>query len=533
MMSILSRPYRLLRSVLWGRRGASSTCIGCQHDAVAIGTAPTLESRSAGPVCFAVLGLVAGSTAVLADPAVVAQLGIPEPYTGELPSLAELNLRDARLELVLDGLVNPRAFEFLSDDELLITEIGGRLWRYRLGSAAPELVEGVPAVATRHEQTGLLDVAIQPGDPASPWVYLSYSLEDPQAPGYFLTAIGRGRLSGTQLQGFETLLEAGPYGWSPSNFGGAMAFDAEGDLYVSIGDRSEDGVAQRGDRLQGKILRLHADGRTPADNPFVDDPAIDDRIWALGVRNPQGLDFDRQTGRLYEAEHGPMGGDEVNLIRRGGNYGWPTITYGQSYTQLRIGIGTHAEGMIQPLWYYLPSIASSPLLVYRGAMFPEWDGDLLVGALKGQHVSWLDLDEDRVRASTPILRELNARVRDLKTGPDGAVWILTQTRGLFRLHRAPAEPPGAAPADPALIYSLVCAGCHDHGAYQAPNPAVAADWTRILAQPIELTYRHSFEGKGNMPARGLCDLCDDQALRQTIDWMLDRARAPAAPSGAD
>lgn len=449
------------------------------------------------------------------------QAGVPPAYVGELPSLAALNIRDARLEEVLSGLDRPWAFEFIDERTLLISETGGRLLRYTVGEA-PTAITGLPPIATDQEQTGLLDVALHPHFADNQRLYFSYAQADPQAPSYYRTVIATARLEGSELQELETLLAADPYGWSPSNFGGALAFDADGYLYISIGDRSEHDLAQRGDRLQGKILRLHDDGRTPIDNPFVDDPAVDDRIYALGVRNPQGLDFDVRTGRLYEAEHGPLGGDEVNHIVAGGNYGWPTITYGRSYAMEPLGVGSHQSGMRQPLFYYLPSIATSPLLVYRGRMFAEWDGDLLIGALKGQHVSWLDLDGDRVRSEYPILGELGDRIRDLKTAPDGSIWILTQNRGLFRLHRPPASTTASAAVDPAVIYGLVCSGCHDHGAYQAPNPAVAAQWQAILAQPLDDTYRHTLQGKGNMPARGLCEICTDQHLRDTVDWLLQR-----------
>jgi glucose/arabinose dehydrogenase len=456
------------------------------------------------------------------------QQGVPAAYHGELPSLAALNIRDARLDTLLTGLDRPWAFEFLADDEVLISEIDGRLLRYRFGTAAAQVVEGLPAIATGQEQTGLFDVALHPDYARNGRIYFSYASENPAAAGYYMTVVATALLRDLRLESLDVLLEAGPYGWSPSNFGGALAFDEEGFLYVSIGDRSEHDLAQRGDRLQGKILRLHDDGRTPKDNPFVDDPGIDERIFALGVRNPQGLYFDPPSGRLYEAEHGPLGGDEVNIIRAGANYGWPTITYGKTYAMEPLGVGTHQAGMRQPLYYYLPSIATSPLLVYRGTMFAEWDGDVLVGALKGQHVSWLDVDNDGphaiVRSEYPILNELTARIRDLKTAPDGSIHILTQSGNLHRLHRPPRTAQTSAPVDPAVIYALVCAGCHDHGAYQAPNPVVASEWARILAQPIEQTRANTLEGKGNMPARGLCEICTDQHLRDTVDWLLERVR---------
>lgn len=447
-------------------------------------------------------------------------------YSGALPSLVALNIRDARIAAVLSSLDRPWAFEFIAADEVLITEIGGRLLRYRFGDAAPRPVSGLPELSTSHEQKGLLDVALHPDFARNGRIYFSYVKADDNAPQYTLTAVASAVLDGEALRELGTILEAAPYSWTPSNFGAALAFDAEGFLYVSIGDRGEHDLAQRGDRLEGKILRLRDDGSVPADNPFVGKPDVDDRIYALGVRNPQGLDFDPVSGRLFEAEHGPLGGDEVNLIEAGGNYGWPTVTYGKSYQMESMGVGTHAPGMRPPLFYYLPSEAISPLLVYRGAMFPEWDGDLLVGALKGQHVSRLDLDGDVVRSEYPILGELKARIRDLKTDADGALYVLTETGVLYRLYRdGKRDFEKSALASPEMVYDLVCAGCHTGGAYGAPNPAVAAGWERVLAQPRELTYRHTLEGIGAMPARGLCHLCTDEQLRATADLMLERAAA--------
>ncbi len=446
-------------------------------------------------------------------------------YRGELPSLEAMNIRNARLATIVEGLDRPWAFEFMAEDEVLITEIGGRLLRYRFGENAPRAITGLPAIATSNEMLGLLDVALHPDFARNRRIYFSYSKADENAEPYTLTAVATAVLDGETLREVRIILEAGPYSWSYSNSGGALAFDADGFLYVSIGDRSEERLAQRGDRLQGKLLRLADDGTVPADNPFVGNPDIDDRIYALGVRNPQGLYFDRVSGGLYEAEHGPLGGDEVNRIEAGKNYGWPTISYGMSYRLEKIGLGTHAPEMTQPLFYYLPSEAISPLLVYRGAMFPEWDGDLLVGALKGQHVSRLDLDGDRVRSEYPILGELKARIRDLKAGADGALYVLTQTGVLYRLYRDSQVQTEAVPlATPELVYDMVCAGCHAGGAYGAPNPAQPAQWARVLAQPITQTYRHTLEGYGAMPERGLCDLCTDEQLRQTVDLMLERAR---------
>lgn len=454
----------------------------------------------------------------------------PIPYQGDLPSLAAVNLRDARLERVLDGLTYPWGLAFIDEDQMLITEIGGRMLRYELAARKLTPIGKVPKVVTEHEQTGLLDVVVHPGFADNRWVYFSYVAADTESGRYYLTAVDRARLVDDELVDRERLLTAEPYLWSPSNFGGALAFGPNNSLFISIGDRSEADFAQDGSRLEGKILRLNDDGSVPADNPFVGDDDIDDRIYALGVRNPQGLFHDPVSGRLFEAEHGPMGGDEINLIKAGRNYGWPEVTYGLNYTGEKIGHGTHRAGFEQPLFYYLPSEAISPLVVYRGRMFPEWEGDLLVGALKGRHVSHLDLDGTVVRSEYPLLREIDGRIRDIQVASDGSVFILSQSGSLYRLLRA-AKPEDGARAQPAafdaaVLYQFVCAGCHDSGAYRAPRPSVPEEWAPIQAKPRDLVHRHVIEGLGAMPKRGLCNLCSDEQLRLTTDFMLGPKSTP-------
>ncbi len=452
--------------------------------------------------------------------------GTPPEFEGALTSLAAINIRNARLETVVSGLNEPWALEFSGTGEALITERGGRLLRVDLassGDAAVQEVAGLPEIAAPHQQTGLLDLALHPDFDDNGRIYFSYSEADPDTGRYFRTQVARARLEGARLHDVEPLLVDGAYGWSPSNFGGALAFDGEGRLLISIGDRSEEVLSQRGDRLEGKILRLNADGSVPVDNPFIGDPQIDDRIFAIGVRNVQGLMRDPQGGRVYMAEHGPLGGDEVNVLEAGANYGWPRITYGLAYSTAPIGEGTHADGLMQPIFYYLPSEAISPLLVYRGEMFSEWDGDLLVGALKGRHVSRLDVDDDRVRSEYPILNEIGSRIRDLKTGPDGAIWILTQDGDLMRLARTEAIEPARRTPDGERVYQLVCAGCHDTGAAGAPRLDEACRWKEISERSIETLYRNTLSGIGNMPERGLCYSCSEEHLFRAVDYMLGAA----------
>jgi len=482
---------------------------------------------------------------------------IPTQFLAQAPpSVAALNIRDARLQLLADGLEHAWAFEFIDSDTVVVTEIHGRMSLLDLTSGQLERVDGLPEIATSKVQTGLLDVLLHPHFADNRRLYFSYVAADDSG-GYFTTVVATAILQGHALTQLKEVVALQPYGWSPSNFGGALAFDSNGFLYVSVGDRSEQMIAQNGLSLAGKILRLHDDGSLPADNPFVADDSVDSRIYALGVRNPQGLHFDSESGLLIESEHGPMGGDEINLITAGSNYGWPLITYGQNYTmegiglspqqadnditrlhflmhpEAQLGVGEAMTGMQQPLYYYLPSRATSPLLMYRGDMFPEWDGDLLVGMLRGQHISKLDysIASNRIRSEHAMLGELKDRIRDIKVAADGSVFVLTQSKGLWRLYREHEAGSNAAvdTSNPGqIVYRNVCAGCHDAGVAGAPGIADGSAWLPILEQDIASTYAHTLNGYGNMPARGLCNLCSDEQVIAAVDYMLQQVDADLA-----
>ncbi len=234
--------------------------------------------------------------------------GLPVPYTGELPSLASLNIRDAQLENLLSGLAEPWAFEFIAADEIILTQIRARMSRFNLVTGALTQITGLPEIATDKEQAGLLDVEVHPGFEQNHRIYFSYSISDKEVGRFYTLVVATAILDGEQLQEVREIFRLQPFGWSPANFGGALEFDDQGYLFVTTGDRSEHIFAQDGARLQGKILRLNDDGSVPEDNPFFNDKDVDNRIWALGIRNAQGLHFDAQRSLLFEAEHGPMGG---------------------------------------------------------------------------------------------------------------------------------------------------------------------------------------------------------------------------------
>jgi glucose/arabinose dehydrogenase/cytochrome c5 len=449
--------------------------------------------------------------------------GKPEPYHGSLPSLAGINVRDAILEPIVRGLQYPWAMELLTPGELLVTEIRGAIKRVDVRSGDVVTIEGLPGIPTGKPQLGLLDVELDPDFQSNNAIYFSHAVAgEGSESGQYALGVSRGLLQQDRLTNVQRIFTGTPFGSSASNFGGALAFDDEGWLYIATGDRSTRDHASDGRLLNGKILRVSTTGAAAGGNPFLENPEIDDRIYALGVRNPQGLTFDARSRRLIETEHGPMGGDEVNIIRRGADYGWPRITYGANYNTRRIGVGTRLEGLEQPLFYYLPSIAISPVAVYRGEMFPEWEGHLLVGALKGNLISKLDVLHGRVMSEHRILNELGGRIRDIKVAPDGAVLILVQNGVIYRLYREPATvgPDSTGKRTGADVYELVCASCHSARAPGAPQLGDSAAWTQRLAKGRAALLGSTINGLNGMPERGLCEDCSDDELAAAVNHML-------------
>lgn len=448
-----------------------------------------------------------------------------EIYKGHLKSLSAVNIRDAKLELITDQLNKPWAFEFIDENKLIITEIGGQIKILNLQDKSMVSLQNVPEILTNDYQIGLLDVEVHPNYNQNQKIYFSYAKHDAESKSYFSLAVAAANIKNHNLENINIIFDDNPFSWSPSNFGGALEFDDKGFLYIATGDRSDSESAQNNNLLQGKILRVKDDGTAASENPFSDDKAIDNRIYSTGVRNPQGLHFDSISQTMFEAEHGPMGGDEINIIKPGANYGWPVITYGLSYTTKKIGEGTHHKAMKQPIFYYLPSIAISPLTVYRGSMFQEWQGDILVGALKGKQVSKLDYDNGVIRSEHPILTEINDRIRDIKVAHDGSVYILSQNGQLNRLFREPIQHVAVEDTtDGQTIYKMACSGCHDRGAYDSPVLGNKAQWKKISEQPITMTYKHTIEGINSMPARGYCNICSDEHLKKAVNYMLEQAK---------
>jgi len=342
-------------------------------------------------------------------------------------------LHTYRIETVADGLETPWAIDFLPDGRMLVTEKSGRL---RLsgddGRLLREPIRGTPEVLDRG-QGGLMEVAVHPRYAENGWIYLAYSdpATDERGQAQSLTKIVRGKIRDGAWIDQQTIWEAPQKFYRPGggvHFGCRIAFDRDGFLYFSHGERGRPADAQDLTRPNGKIHRLHDDGRIPADNPFVNEPDAFRSIWTYGNRNPQGLDFDPRTGLLWETEHGPRGGDELNLIRRGANYGWPVVTYGMNYNGTPITPDTAKPGMEQPVIHWTPSIAVCGIDFYEGRAFPGWHGNLLVSALAQQELRRVVIENERVTHQEVILRDIG-RLRDVASGPDGFIYVAVNDPG--------------------------------------------------------------------------------------------------------
>jgi aldose sugar dehydrogenase len=340
-----------------------------------------------------------------------------------------------RVVTVTQGLQHPWGLAFLPDGEMLVTERPGRLRVIRSGALDPQPVAGVPEVAVGG-QGGLLDVAVHPEFARNRLVYLSYS--KPGRDGT-TTAVVRGRFDGDRLSNVEEVIEARAWGRPGRHFGSRLLFDREGFLYVTIGDRGTMDRAQDRSDHAGTTLRLHDDGRVPPDNPFVGQPNVLPEIYTYGNRNAQGMALHPVTGAIWQTEHGPRGGDEVNLIEAGRNYGWPVITYGVNYSGTPITHLTERAGMEQPLLHWTPSIAPSGTAFYTGNAFPEWRGSLFVGALAGRHLVRLSFDGTRPVSQEQLLRDAGYRIRDVRDGPDGYLYLLVDARNAPLLRLEPAS----------------------------------------------------------------------------------------------
>lgn len=341
-----------------------------------------------------------------------------------------------RIVEVARGFDRPWSLAFLPDGRMLVTERGGNLrWINADGILMPRPISGVPDVVD-NGQGGLLDVIPHPRFADNSLIYFSYAYGNLMGAH---TAVARGRLDGGRLTDQEVLLEAGPLTRGGRHFGSRLAFGVDGHLYITIGDRGRRDESQSLASHNGTVVRLTEDGAVPTDNPFVGQTGTLPEVYSYGHRNAQGMAVQPGSGRIWLHEHGPRGGDEVNIVSAGVNYGWPIITYGEEYRGGSIGIGTSAEGMAQPVAYWTPSIAPSGMAFYEGSAFPAWQGDLFVGALVGQHLSRLDVEGQTVVGEEKLLEGLFARIRDVRTGPDGFLYLLTDASPGQLLRLEPAQ----------------------------------------------------------------------------------------------
>lgn len=336
-------------------------------------------------------------------------------------------------EEVVSGLENPWGMAFLPNGDILITEKKGEIRIVRSGKLLEQKVQGLPKIYVRG-QGGLMDIELHPRFTENRWLYLSYgSQEGPDSGGN--TTIARFTFDGSVLTDKKVLYKAEPNTTHGNHWGSRLAFDSDGYLYFTIGDRGRrDQNPQDLARDGGKVYRIKDDGSIPADNPFLSRSQAKKAVYSYGHRNPQGLAIDLRNNLIWSHEHGPRGGDEVNLVQPGKNYGWPILSYGINYNGTSFAEGTVREGMESPVIYWVPSIAPCGLAVVTGDYYPGWDGDLVIGSLKFNYLVHATVDGNKIVSQEKIAQGIG-RVRNVEQGPDGFLYVGVEGKGLYRLDR--------------------------------------------------------------------------------------------------
>lgn len=329
-----------------------------------------------------------------------------------------------RVTTIAEGLENVWSLAFLPDGKMLVTEKPGRMRIVSPDGTLSEPLQGLPKIYNRG-QAGLLDVVLAPDFATSKKIYFSYS--EPGEKDTNSTAVSFATLNGNKLENVTRVFSQKPKVESNNHFGSRLVWAADGTLFITLGDRySEKDKAQTLDNHQGKVVRINADGSAPKDNPYVKTPGALPEIWSYGHRNMQGAAINPITKKLWTGEHGPQGGDELNIDEAAKNYGWPVITYGENYGGGKIGEGTHKEGMEQPVYKWVPSIATAGFIFYTGDKFPQWKNNILLASLREQTLVRLVVDGDKVTKEERLLKnELGQRLRSVIQGPDGLVYIVT------------------------------------------------------------------------------------------------------------
>ncbi len=349
-----------------------------------------------------------------------------------------------RIVTVAEPLEFPWGMAFLPDGRQLVTERPGRLRIIdRAGRLMPTAVTGLPHHLQAQGQGGLLDIALHPQYAENGWLYVSYA---GRGAGGLGTEVARARLKDHQLIDVEIIFKALPKSAGGLHFGSRLLFGADGLLYITLGERGEAHRAQDLADHAGSVIRVHDDGRVPQDNPFVNNPNARPEIFTYGNRNVQGIALQPTTGLIWMHEHGPQGGDEINIMRAGANYGWPVITYGIDYDGSKISELQAKAGMEQPVHYWVPSIAPCGMVFYDGKQFPNWQGNIFIGALRLQHLNRLEIEGDRVVHEERLLQNQVGRIRDVRQGPDDFLYLLTDSpRGQVLRLEPVAIPPNSTP----------------------------------------------------------------------------------------
>ncbi len=336
-----------------------------------------------------------------------------------------------KLDVVTFGLGVPWGMTFIDEKQILFTERAGKLGLLNVDTGEVRYINGLPTIFAQ-AQGGLLDVATPKNYQQGDWIYFTHSK---QVDGRAATTLSKAHITGTQLTDWQDVLVTQSFSTNGQHYGSRIAFDDAGYLYFSIGDRGLRADAQNLSNHTGSIIRLHIDGRVPVDNPFVNQPNALPEIWSYGHRNPQGLVWDEENNRLWSIEHGPRGGDEINLIEKGKNYGWPIISKGKEYWgPFAVGESTHKKGMEQAVKYYVPSIAPGSLMLYSGDAFPAWQGSLFAGALKLRHLNRVSIDDSaKAIAEERLLTQLDERMRALVQSPKGYIYFSTDSGKIYSI----------------------------------------------------------------------------------------------------
>lgn len=348
----------------------------------------------------------------------------PKEETVSNGAIVESEKQKFQVDTITNQLLNPWGLAFLPDGRILITERAGEIRIVKDGKLLDEKIQGVPPVYAKG-QGGLLDIQLHPNFKENAFVYLSYSKPLADSGG---TVIARAKLEGNNLTNLEELFQSTPLSSSEVHFGSRIVFDGNGYMFFTSGERGRKENAQDLSNHLGKVLRLHDDGKVPSDNPFADVMGAKSEIWSYGHRNLQGLYYDKATGILWEHEHGPRGGDELNIVEKGKNYGWPVITYGINYDGTTITDLKEKEGLEQPVHYWVPSIAPCGLTMVTSDKYPNWKGNLLVGALSHQLVARVEVADKKFVKEERLLEKIG-RVRAVAESPDGYIYVAMENPG--------------------------------------------------------------------------------------------------------